>query len=38
MSKELQDKADKVIRELKDAIIPLREEIKKIKGSSSRLI
>ncbi len=38
MSKELQEKADKVIRELKDAIIPLREEIRKIKNSSGRLI
>lgn len=38
MSKELQEKADKVIRELKEAIIPLREEIRKVKDSTSRLI
>ncbi len=27
MSKELRDKADVIIRELKDALIPLKEEI-----------
>ena len=42
MSKDLQDKADRMIQELKDSLIPLREEIKILKGSSeeknSRLI
>jgi hypothetical protein len=38
MSRELQEKADKVIKELKEAVIPLREEIRKIKDSSGRLI
>jgi hypothetical protein len=38
MSKELQDKADKVIKELKEAVIPIREEIRRIKESSGRLI
>jgi hypothetical protein len=38
MSRELQEKADKIIQELKEAIIPIKEEIRKIKGSSGRLI
>jgi hypothetical protein len=38
MSKELQDKADKVIKELKEAVIPIRKEIRRIKESSGRLI
>ncbi len=32
MSKELRDKADVVIRELKDALIPLKEEIQSQKS------
>jgi len=31
MSRELQDKADKIIRELKEALIPLKEEIKSLR-------
>lgn len=32
MSKELRDKADVIIRELKDALIPLKEEIQSQKS------
>ncbi len=38
MSKELQERADRIIKELKDAVIPLREEIQKLRNSSGRLI
>jgi len=31
MSRELQEKADVVIRELKEALLPLREELLKFK-------
>jgi hypothetical protein len=31
MSRELQDKADIIIKELKEALIPLTEEIRKMK-------
>jgi hypothetical protein len=34
MSRELQEKADIVIKELKEALIPLKEHIKILKGSS----
>jgi hypothetical protein len=34
MSKELQDKADRMIRELKEALVPIKEELKKLKNSS----
>ena len=37
MSKKLQEKADRIIKELQDAIIPLREEIKNLKNSSGRI-
>jgi len=37
MSKELQDRADKIVRDLKDALVPLKEELEEIKGSSRRL-
>ena len=31
MSKELQDRADTIMKELKEALIPLKEEIKSMK-------
>jgi len=34
MSKEIQDRADRIMRELRDALVPLKEEIKTIKNSS----
>jgi hypothetical protein len=34
MSRELQEKADIMIKELKEALIPLKEQIKILKGSS----
>lgn len=36
MSKELQDKADKMIKELKEALIPIKEEINSMKNSGKR--
>ena len=38
MSKELQEKADKIIEELKEYMIPLKEEIKNKKNPSKRYI
>ncbi len=32
MSRELQERADKITEELKEALIPLRYEIKKLKS------
>ena len=37
MSKELQDRADRMIKELKDALIPLKEEIRDLKNSSGEM-
>jgi len=34
MSKELQERADKVMRELREALVPFQEEIKNIKKVS----
>jgi hypothetical protein len=34
MSRELQDKADKIIRELNESLIPLKEEIKILKSNT----
>jgi hypothetical protein len=36
MSKELRDKADVIIRELQDALIPLKEEIQSQKKLGSQ--
>ena len=33
MSRELQEKAEKIMRELEDALIPLKEELSKQKGN-----
>ncbi len=38
MSKEIQERADKIIRELKEAIIPIKEELNRLKGSSGNRI
>lgn len=38
MSKELQERADEMIKELKEALIPLKEEIRRMKRSSGRRI
>ncbi len=38
MSKELQERADEMIKELKEALVPLKEEIRRMKRSSGRLI
>jgi len=40
MSKELQEKADKIIKELQEALIPIRKEIviKNIKNNNGRKI
>ena len=38
MSKELQERADEIMEELKDALVPLKKEIKRIKTSSDRFI
>jgi len=40
MSKELQEKADKMIKELQEALIPIRKEIviKNIKNNNARKI
>lgn len=35
MSRELQDRADKVTKELKEALAPLREELNKIKQTNN---
>jgi hypothetical protein len=35
MSRELQEQADKIMRELKDLLAPLKEEIKILKDSSN---
>lgn len=34
MSREIQERADRIMRELKDALIPIKEEIKSIKSAS----
>jgi len=34
MSRELQDKAERMIRELKDSLIPIKEEIQILRSSS----
>lgn len=34
MSRELQEKADRMMKELIDSLVPLKEEIKNIKSSS----
>ena len=34
MSKELQERAEEIIQELKDALVPLKKEIKRIQTSS----
>ena len=34
MSRELQEKADKIMRELLDMLVPIKEEIKILKNSS----
>ncbi len=36
MSRELQEKADIMIKELKEALIPIKEQIKILKGSSEK--
>ncbi len=36
MSKELQDRADRIVRELKEALVPLREELKVLRKSSRK--
>jgi len=41
MSKELQEKADKMVEELKEALIPISDEIRRLNGrknSSGRKI
>ena len=38
MGKEIQERADEMIKELKDALVPIKEEIRKLKGSSDRSI
>lgn len=35
MSKELQDKAEQVMRELKDALVPLKEQMKLLRGNEN---
>jgi len=37
MSKELQDKADQIIKELQDALVPLKEELKNQKTGTKSL-
>ncbi len=34
MSRELQDKAERIMRELKDSLVPIKEEIEILKSSS----
>lgn len=36
MSKELQDRADKIVRELKEALVPLRKELRVLRKSSNK--
>jgi hypothetical protein len=36
MSKDLQEKSDKIIKELKDYLLPISEEIKKLKHSDTQ--
>ncbi len=36
MSRELQEQADKMIRELIDSLVPIKEEIRKLKSVSDR--
>ena len=33
MSRELQEKAEKIMRELEDALVPLKEELSRQKGT-----
>lgn len=35
MSKELQEKADKIVQELQEALIPIRKEINTINGRNN---
>lgn len=35
MSRELQERSDKIIRELKEALIPVTEAIRKMKGRNN---
>jgi hypothetical protein len=34
MSRELQDKAEKIIRELNESLVPIKEEIKILKNNT----
>ena len=34
MSRELQEKADRIIRELKDSLVPIKEELEILKSST----
>ncbi len=36
MSRELQERADRITEELKEALIPLRNEIKKLKSLNNQ--
>lgn len=36
MSKDLQEKSDKIIKELKDSLVPLAVEIKKLKCNDNQ--
>lgn len=36
MSKDLQEKSDKMIKELKDYLVPISEEIKKLKCNETK--
>jgi hypothetical protein len=36
MSRELQEQADKIIRELLDSLVPIQEELRILKNSSDR--
>jgi len=36
MSKDLQEKSDKMIKELKDYLVPISEEIKKLKCTETK--
>jgi len=36
MSREIQERADRIMRELRDALIPIKEEIKAIKSGSGK--
>jgi hypothetical protein len=38
MSKEMQEKADIIVKELKSALSPIKKEINNIKKSSGKLI